>query len=415
METLMPKPRAPSAKDPAEVVKIVAGLETSTTDIGPPPSGAVWGRDLIPLLAAAAAVPFVPITLGRDELVRIRVGGIVTIIAGSGAGKTSITACAVVEHARERGPAIVASLELPIEELAARIVGQSAGRSWEEALTGEVESLAVCGALDLPRLAILDRDIASLATLERAIGEARARFSDEPILVAVDYIQIVESEEREIRARVGDTMRRLSKIARTGRVVMLALSQTSRASGRALGAGESLGAETMTSAAEASDIERWSSITLALGSKSSPAEDGSVIVDLSIGKDRMHGGDRVLPARYDGRTGVWRIAGEAKPAMEVRAERAASKDRGEVDAAKDGIRGFVARSTEPVTREDLRGAAKRKKSITDAAVEELLDVGELVEVRSRKSRAKHWKIWTPAKAAEAGIAVVSDNTEPGLS
>lgn len=360
----------------------------------PPPSVLVRGAALLEKFTAAAAVPFIDLTVGRDPLARCRLGGTVTITAGSGAGKTSLASCAAVEHARDRGPALVVSLELPVEELAARIVGQSAGESWEAALTGRVEAGAAAHALALPRLAIIDRTIASLATLKRGVEEMRADFPGEPLLIVVDYVQLVESAEREIRARVGDVMRSLSNIARASGAVVVALSQTSRAAARSLSKGESIGRDSMDSGAESADIERWSSITLALGSAGQPAEDGSTPVELSIGKDRMGGGDRVVPMRYHGRTGLWRIAGESRPAHEVRADRASEGKEKRLATIRRAILELVRSSCAPMSRAAITEATTGNNGEIAEALKQLVRDRELVPVESHR-RGGHAPLWTP--------------------
>jgi hypothetical protein len=130
------------------------------------------------------------------------------------------------------------------------------------------------------------------------------------VLVAVDYLQIVESDMREERLKVADVIAKIDELARNHRAVVLAISQMSRASSRAARNGEAIGADSTDGGAESAAIERAATVTLSIGASGPEREDGTRAVDLSIGKGRMTGGDRVLPMSYCGRSGRWCLTGE---------------------------------------------------------------------------------------------------------
>jgi hypothetical protein len=352
--------------------------------------------------------PWIKLLLGGDELAEVRPGGIALLTGGTGSGKSSLAASLLVEHARHVGPAIAASLELPLDEFGARAIGLQRETSWKNVFQGRLARSEMESALP-PRFAILERSHATIVNLEALITELRREYPGEPVLAAVDYVQLVTSSETEIRRRVADAMVQIDRVARGCRIVVIALSQGSRASSRALASGEKIGAETADAGAEASELERWSSITVAIGTKGQAADDGSCAVELSLGKTRMGAGDAVIPARYWGLSGRWRLAGAPRPASEVRAERVSERDAEKRSAAELAIAAAAERATEPMTRDDLGAKASTKATIARAAITNLIDRGELVEVRSKKPRAKAWKVWTRARAEAAGIAIVADS------
>ena len=364
-------------------------------------------RDVVDDILSRADEPWIDVALGRETLVTVRPGGIILLIGGTGRGKSSLAVTLLAEHAHDRGPALACSLELPCDEWTARAVGMRVDASWSEVLRGHVPARIMREVLS-ERLGIIEREHASLDAFANAIDELRAEFPDGPMLVAVDYVQLVElSDEREIRARVGRVMRELDRIARSRRVVMIALSQGSRAASRVLASGEAVGAATTDSGAESADLERWASVTLAIGALADhESGDGSLVGDLSIGKDRMGKGDRVVPARYYGRSGLWRTNGDARPATEVRQERQAHRDDEKMRAAELAIAAAAAKAEQPLTREDLGAYAACHVKIWRRAIANLISRGELVEVERRAARSRSWLVWTRERAEAAGVPIV---------
>ncbi|MCX5747912.1 MAG: AAA family ATPase [Proteobacteria bacterium] len=372
-----------------------------------------WHRapSLVAVILDRAREPWVPLTLGGDEIAKVRAGGIAVVMGPTGAGKTSLVAGLLVHHARELGPVVVLSRELPADELAARAIGMQCDASWIDVLIGNVSRFDMDRVLNLPRMVVLERRDATLAQLNVAIVAMKAEHPTEPVLVAVDYVQILESDECETRAKVADVIAQIDDIAREHRVVVLAISQMSRASSRAARNGESVGADSTDGGAESAAIERVASITLAIGSSSEEREDGTRAVDLSIGKGRMTGGDRVIPMSYLGRSGLWRVAGDARPAGDVRAERQGARDVAKQTAAELAIMGAAAKATEPKTREDMTAVAACTKSVRRLAMAALLGRGELVEVQKKKPRSRAWMVCTPALADSLNIPIATGGDE----
>ena len=289
--------------------------------------------------------PLVPLEIGGGVLVEPYLGAIVLLNGGTGAGKTSLGMDIAIRHAVDRGPAIVASLEMPLQIIGARIVGILCDESWTGVLRGLVAHEDMLGQWP-DRLRIVERRDAIIDNLRASVAAARRDYPDEPVLVVVDYVQIMDNDEREIRRRVARAMAELDALATEHRAVVLALSQGSRASSRLLASGKKVGRETADAGAEAAELERWSVYTIGIGGHVPTDGDWSA-VDLSIGKGRIGGGDTVRPACYCGRTGAWRVTGDARPAAEVRAERERKRaDKGQRNA-ESAILGAAGQATEP--------------------------------------------------------------------
>jgi hypothetical protein len=199
--------------------------------------------------------PLVPIEIGGGALVATYLGSIVLLIGGTGAGKTSLALEVAIRHAVERGPAIVASLELVKRILGARVIGIRCGESWPGVLTGRVPREHM--AQQWPgRLRIIERRDATIENLHASVAAMRAEFDGEPLLLVVDYVQLMDNDEREIRRRVARAMEELDEIANEHRAVVLALSQGSRVASRQLASGERMGRETADAGAEAAELEQ---------------------------------------------------------------------------------------------------------------------------------------------------------------
>lgn len=378
-------------------------------DAEPPPRA--HGRraaDLISEILDRASEPWVPIKLGCTELIQVRAGGIVVVMGPTGAGKSSLVCGMLVSHASEQGPVVVLSRELPGDQLAARIIGMQVDSSWPDVLKGNVPRETMERVLST-RLLVLERRDATLADLDREIRGIKLECPGEPILVAIDYLQILESNERETRAKVTDIIAKIDELARAHRVVVIAISQMSRASSRAARNGETVGADSTDGGAESAAIERAASVTLSIGSAGPERDDETCAVEVSIGKSRMGGGDRVLPMSYCGRSGRWRLDGESRAAADVRAERAGEKGSARQRNAELAIAAVAGRADEPQTRADLgQLAGVGSAPLRTAAIKALLDRGELVQVRRRASArgAAAWKLWTRERAQSAGIEII---------
>lgn len=387
----------------------LADVEASPAPSVPRPR-TPWRRapDLVDEILERAKDPWMRLTLGGEEVVRVRAGGIAVVMGPSGSGKSSLVSNFLVEHARHVGPSIALSIELPADEMAGRIVGMQCDASWEDALRGAVRREFMVDALNLPRLYVIERQDATMTVLERCIDAAAKEYPGEQILVAIDYTQLIEGKEREVRMQVADALRRIDRLSREKRVVTIAVSQMSRAASKAARDGEKIGADSADGGAESAAIERFATLTLSIGAASEERSDGARAVELSLGKGRMSGGDKVFPAIYWGRTGRWRLDGVAQSASSVRDSRDTERAAKAQQALAYALLGAAAKSPEPISRENLAESVPGRISYKRSAIACLIAQGDLVEVQQHATRSRHWKVWTPDRAAAGNAKLVRD-------
>lgn len=383
-----------------------------------PPAAPAWkrGPDLVDVVWAAKDEPWVSLMLGPDELIRVRTGGIVVFMGGPGSGKSSLVSNLLVNHARDVGPAIALSIELPADELAARIAGIRCDASWEDTLRGQVSREHLTNALSLPRLFVIEREQATLENLRRCVEAARAEYPGQPIMCAVDYAQIIASERDEARQKVTDVFERLDRSARSMRYVMLAVSQMGRQGAKAARDGDRLGVDTQDLGAESAAIERFASVTVTIGKGGEVREDGSRAFEVSIGKVRMGIGDQVRVMTFWGRSGLWRAAGEALSASKVREQREVDKAEAEERIIADCLVRAAERCKEPISREELIALIKGtpgNATKKGAAIQKLVNASELVEVARRRPRSRSFLIMHPDRARDAGIMLRHDMPTQG--
>jgi hypothetical protein len=368
----------------------------------------VWRRcrEVVSDIRAHADDPEVTLRLGVDELMPLRLGSIVTLIGGTGRGKTSMGACLLLKHAEASGPALAMSLELLSEEWTARAIGSRREASWLDVLRGQISDEDMRSALP-ERLAILDRQHATISELEATLRDLKREYPDEAVLVALDYVQLVELEDsrEEIRVRIGRVMKQIDRVARSHGVVVVALSQGSRMSSRELASGDKLGAETTDTGAESADLERWATATIAIGALGEPGDDGSRPAQISLGKGRMTGGDAVVDGRFDGRTGRWWLVGERRSAASVRAERKAAADSTKASQATHAVLGALTKATAPMSRRQLRELlGGRKQSVNDAVAALLTDLDSGV-VECGKKVGGAFAVWLRELADRTGVVI----------
>lgn len=369
--------------EPAISHPVITPAEITTE---PPSRKARRARDVVADIWARKDEPLVEISLAGSSLLTLRAGGILLLIGGTGRGKSTLAIQMLVEHAKQHGCLSLAwTLELPDEEWVARGVGSRCASSWLDVLTGKVgpDRMVEC----LPEgLYIIDRSIPSIRDLEAEVAALRAESPHARILMAVDYVQLVQlgDPSKDVRIRIGDVMRELDAIARTHRAVIIALSQGSRASSRSLSSGERVGAETTDAGAESADLERWASATVAIGVLGEPQEGGQQHAELSIGKLRTGRGDLVFKALADLRIGRWELLDEGNTSSSVRNERGKKKQ----DDARDRVLGHLVQSGQPVFTRDLANVLGIRKQLVTDALRELHSEG-LVEHDTTKTVRGH--------------------------
>src|SRR5262252_678670 len=376
--------------------------------IGPAIAHARTAEDHVDAILARASEPWVCLGIGGQEIARLRLGSFAVVLGGTGAGKSSLVGSLLAAHAQLHGPAMYLSLELGADEMIARLIGMTVGASWEDVLCGRVPRDRMVASVPL-RLDVRDRDVDDVAICQLAplVEKARAEFPGEPILAAVDYIQLAAVAGPDLRTQIAAVVETMRAVARQLRIVLIGVSQTSRAAATGLRHGDLVGADTMALGAESSAIERCAYLTLAIGAHGDAREDGSAPVELHIGKARMGGGDRLLPMEYHGKSGLWRVAGPSRSASDVRAEHSAHRSEQRAQADRDALVAAAARATAPLSREQLRASTGISRPHATVAFAALLADGALVECeRAHRSGAR--LLWTPERARERAMRFTPD-------
>lgn len=164
-------------------------------------------------------------------------GRLTVVAARPGMGKTAL-ATSVAENIAMLGiPVLIASLEMPEDELGMRMACTRAGASVMRGLNGwcsdEERSLVLRAMDELARLPIFIDDTAS-STLMRIRAKARALKAKvgKPLgLVVIDYLQLISSEWRKGVSRdreVSDITAGLKRMSKELKCSVLLLSQLNR-------------------------------------------------------------------------------------------------------------------------------------------------------------------------------------------
>ncbi|MBK7536592.1 MAG: hypothetical protein IPI49_14735 [Myxococcales bacterium] len=244
-------------------------------------------------------------------MAELQAGESVYLMGPTGGGKSTLALGILCNHAEYSGPAIVVSRELSSAAAAARAGSILADVSWSDVLGksgasgGRSREQAFARLSELSRFSMLAGEHTSLADIKRAISSVRGRFPGQPIMLAVDYLQIMEAERggHDIRQNISSIVEALRRLVAHERVVGLMISQMSRLTSRQARAGELVGKDAADAGAESSAIERSAAITLTIGELGEPDAEGWRDVVLNRGKSRYGGGDTVFTLRQRGSSG----------------------------------------------------------------------------------------------------------------
>ena len=159
-------------------------------------------------------------------------GDLVILAARPSVGKTSLALGIAYGAAKKGTGVLVVSLEMDVKQIVTRFLG----------LTGQTNILTLrtgsdvldTGAADaLNRLPILIDDTPGISVMELRMKARRAMSHMEIGLVVVDYLQLMRTSEKEENRvqEISTITRNLKSLARELNVVVMALSQLSRAAG----------------------------------------------------------------------------------------------------------------------------------------------------------------------------------------
>ena len=101
----------------------------------------LWSAsDLAEDITRRAAEPWVPLALDGGTLVKVPLGEIAVLVGPTGSGKSTLALAMAVAHARDRGPSLYLSCEMPPAFVGGRVVGQALDRTWPEVLHGAIDT-----------------------------------------------------------------------------------------------------------------------------------------------------------------------------------------------------------------------------------------------------------------------------------
>ena len=161
-------------------------------------------------------------------------GDLVVLAARPSVGKTSLALAVAYNAARQGTGVLVFSLEMDVKQIVTRFLGLTGQANILTLRTG-ADVLDTAAADALRKLPVLVDDTPGISVMELRT-KARRAMSHLPVgLIVVDYLQLMRTGEKEENRvqEITTITRNLKSLARELNVVVVALSQLSRAAGDA--------------------------------------------------------------------------------------------------------------------------------------------------------------------------------------
>ena len=252
-------------------------------------------------------------------------GGVHVLVGNTGSGKTQFCLQVAMEAAKAGIPALYVFLEAEETEIVARAAGIVTGKHWSALYLGrDLSEIGIAkkqteAALrDLPLYAKIGiaRGETSLA-IDLEVDSIRREHPDGPLLVVLDFLQIVGGADDDLRKRIGDTVNKCAQVAREQNAAVLVASATSRENyftlqGKRKDSSKDKNAELgkgdpsrfVGLGKESGDVEYAAKTVMALtqepwGADGKPPAGGTVI-HVAVAKVR-HGKPSWVELRFDGR------------------------------------------------------------------------------------------------------------------
>lgn len=158
-------------------------------------------------------------------------GDLVVLGARPSVGKTSLALAMAFNIARRGHPTLIFSLEMDAKQIVSRFLAMNSRRDLLALRTGNVFDTEAADAL--AGIPILIDDTPGISIMELRTKARRASTNDRLEVIIVDYIQLMrtgETEENRVQ-EIAAITRNLKSLARELNVVIIGLSQLSRAAG----------------------------------------------------------------------------------------------------------------------------------------------------------------------------------------
>ena len=160
-------------------------------------------------------------------------GDLVVLGARPSVGKTSLALAMAFNIAKRGHPTLIFSLEMDAKQIVSRFLAMNSRRDLLALRTGNVFDTEAADAL--AGIPILIDDTPGISIMELRTKARRASTNDRLEVIVVDYIQLMrtgETEENRVQ-EIAAITRNLKSLARELNVVIIGLSQLSRAAGDA--------------------------------------------------------------------------------------------------------------------------------------------------------------------------------------
>lgn len=161
-------------------------------------------------------------------------GDLVILAARPSVGKTSLALGIAYGAAKSHTGVLVFSLEMDVKQIVTRLLGLTGQANILTLRTGNgVNELDQNAAAALMNLPILIDDTPGISVMELRMKARRAMSHMDIGLIVVDYLQLMRTAEKEENRvqEISTITRNLKSLARELNVVVIALSQLSRAAG----------------------------------------------------------------------------------------------------------------------------------------------------------------------------------------
>jgi replicative DNA helicase len=158
-------------------------------------------------------------------------GDLIVLGARPSVGKTSLALAMAFNIAKRGHPTLIFSLEMDVKQIVSRFIAMNSRRDLLALRTGNVFDTDAADAL--AGVPILIDDTPGLSIMELRTKARRASTNDRLEVIIVDYIQLMRtdgSEENRVQ-EIAKITRNLKSLARELNVVIIGLSQLSRAAG----------------------------------------------------------------------------------------------------------------------------------------------------------------------------------------
>lgn len=244
--------------------------------------------------------------------------GCYVLVGNTGTGRTQFAVEAALHAARAGVPSLYVALELGEVDLVARLLGLETGTPWSKVYRGEIGSTDLDAAHKASaRLAGLPLyfdfgdpggwDYSRIAAGTDAVRAAAGLDDTKPVLVVLDFLQLVSGEERELRERIGRAAYAARDVARKRNAAVLLVSSTARENYKDLDA--SLDVHNLPPCAslvgkgkESGEVEYAADAVLVLVREPWPGDEppkGGTVVHLAVAKQRA-GRPKWTHLRFDG-------------------------------------------------------------------------------------------------------------------